>query len=80
MTGRLAQPMTEPISAGGQRRTARLPRYSPTTLVMDVQRLLREAGITTLVDLGSAGTAINIAAELLRALGVAPADTPQQIT
>ena len=72
--------MTEPtVSTGRPRRSAQLPRYSPTTLVMDVQRLLRESGIATLIDLGNANTAIYAAADLLRALGVAPASVPLQV-
>jgi hypothetical protein len=39
--------------------------------VLAVQRLLGERGITVVVDLGNANTAVTAAADLLRALGVA---------
>jgi adenine/guanine phosphoribosyltransferase-like PRPP-binding protein len=57
-------------------RVAPLPRYSPSVLVMRVQELLVREGITVVVDLGNTGTAVLAAADLLRALGVAPGLAP----
>jgi hypothetical protein len=58
------------------RPSAPLPEFNPSVLVLDVQRLLAERGITVVVDLGNANTATIAPADLLRALGVAPASAP----
>jgi hypothetical protein len=57
--------------ANPPRPTAPLPRFNPSTLVLAVQRLSGERGISVVVDLGNANTAVTAAAHLLRALGVA---------
>jgi hypothetical protein len=71
----------QPHSGGGwisgpcinpPRLSAPLPQYNPSALVLAVQRLLGERGITVIVDLGNANTAVAAATDLLRALGVAP--------
>jgi hypothetical protein len=45
-------------------------------LVVRVRDLLAREGITVVVDLGSANTAVHAAGDLLRALGVAPVNAP----
>ena len=54
------------------RPSASLPRFNPSAVVLAVQRILGEQGITAIVDFGNADVAVNAAADLLRALGVAP--------
>ena len=65
--GWISGPCTNPA-----RPSAALPQYNPSALVLAVQRLLGERGITVIVDLGNANTAVTAAADLLRALGVVP--------
>jgi hypothetical protein len=63
-----------PVSPGAT--SAPLPTYNPSVLVLRVQELLARDGITIVVDLGNANTALYAAADLLRALGVAPTNAP----
>lgn len=58
--------------------SAPLPQYSPYALVVAVQRLLGQRGIVTIVDLGDCNTAAIAAADLLRAIGVAPTNAPMR--
>jgi hypothetical protein len=54
------------------RPSAPLPQFNPSALALAVQRLLGERGITVIVDLGNANMVVTAAADLLRAMGVAP--------
>lgn len=56
-------------------RPGSLSGYNPEILVMDVQRLLTEAGVIFTSAAPSQGT-IALAADLLRCLGVEPVSTP----
>lgn len=56
-----------------------LPRVNPSRLVLDVQRLLGERGVTVVVDMGNANAAIAAASDLLRALGVVPTAAPGRV-
>jgi hypothetical protein len=53
-------------------REARLPVYNPSTLALTVQRILGESGVTTVIELSNVDEVVSAAANLLRALGVAP--------
>lgn len=68
--GWLSGPCTEP------RPSAALPQYNPSMVVIAVVELLGRNGITVVVDLGNAQTAITAAADLLRSLGCAPSSAP----
>lgn len=58
--------------------TRRLPEYNPSLLVLRVQEVLARDGIAVVVDGLNAQTSVTAAADLLRALRVAPATTPQR--
>jgi hypothetical protein len=55
---------------------ADLPEYNPVVLVARVQDLLAREGVTVVIDLHSAQTAIYAASDLLMAIGVQPANSP----
>lgn len=72
-------PLGYEIEAGTARHAAdRRPEFSPHFLAAEVIRLLREHDVTVDPASGEMATASIAAADLLRALGVRPANAPER--
>jgi len=56
----------------------RRPEYSPASLILDVRQLLHRAGVEVDPGPSELHVASLAAADLLRALGVRPANAPQR--